>query len=39
MRAGNRQTLNVSIHVVMTCVYGLHANGLCGRVGVHVEMG
>jgi len=23
----------------MTCVYGLHANGLCGRVGVHVEMG
>ena len=31
MRTGNGQTLNVSIHVIMTCVSGLHANSLCGH--------
>jgi len=39
VRTQNRRTVNVSIHVVMTCVCGLHADSLCGRVGVCVEMG
>jgi len=39
VQIGNGWTLNVSIHIVMTCVSGLHANSLCGRVGVRVEMG
>jgi len=39
VRTGNGRTLNVSIHVVMTCVSGLHAKSLCGRVDVRVEMG